>query len=146
MLVLRGKVIPASPRASRCKSMMNQCQSCGQTQPASPRASHYKGKEKESKELLSKLKFFRLFPFSLCIASLFASTPSWNRTSNSPLGGVCYIHLTMGADESRRNQPFSGKIHNIINISSIPLPYPVSPKEDPDHFCQNDRKQPSGYK
>lgn len=36
----------------------------------------------------------------------FASTPSWNRTSNSPLGGVCYIHLTMGANAlSRKRQP-----------------------------------------
>ena len=24
-------------------------------------------------------------------------TPRWNRTTNSPLGGACYVHLTMEA-------------------------------------------------
>ena len=61
--------------------------------PASPRASHYKTKEIEKN--LSKLNFF-LFPL-FCIALFFASTPSRNRTYNCPLGGGCYIHLTMRA-------------------------------------------------
>ena len=72
---------------------IKQCQSCGKNHPASPRASHYKTKEIEKN--LSKLNFFLFLLF--CIALFFASTPSRNRTYNCPLGGGCYIHLTMRA-------------------------------------------------
>lgn len=53
-------------------------------------------KKEKIQQFASKLSLL-YFPF-LALLNIFASTPSRNRTCNSPLGGVCYIHLTMGAN------------------------------------------------
>lgn len=74
----------------------------GKTTPQAHGLSPYKITKPQQNANKFSLLWFHYFAH----LNAFASTPSWNRTSNSPLGGVCYIHLTMGANAlSRKRQP-----------------------------------------
>ena len=139
---------------------IKQCQSCGKNHPASPRASHYfvvqsarqsrtaRGRSSYRRESTYSHMQVNLRVYSELFSALlniFASTPSRNRTYNCPLGGGCYIHLTMRAKSGlcsiSRRFLFYPVITDIFSKHRL---YLISPKEGLSRCGRSGHRQQSG--
>ncbi len=160
-----GKNHPASPRASHYKtkeieknlSKLNffyflcfallhfsryfVVQSARQSRTARGRSS-YRRESTYSHMQVNLRVYSELFS---ALLNIFASTPSRNRTYNCPLGGGCYIHLTMRAKSGlcsiSRRFLFYPVITDIFSKHRL---YLISPKEGLSRCGRSGHRQQSG--